>query len=57
MKKENRFHIAFTMKRGLFCYKVMSFGLKNVGTTYQRLMNKIFAVLLGRTMEIYIDDM
>ena len=57
MKKEDRIHITFTLERGLFCYKVMLFGLKNARTTYQKLMNKMFVVLLGRTMEIYIDDM
>ena len=41
----------------LFCYNVMSFGLKNVGATYQRLVTKMFKSLLGKTMEIYIDDM
>ena len=56
MKKDGRIHIAFTMERGLFCYKVMPFGLKNTGATYQMLMNKMFAVLLGRTMKIYIND-
>ena len=35
----------------------MSFGLKNVGTTYQRLVTKMFKPLLGKTMEVYIDDM
>ena len=34
----------------------MSFGLKNVGVTYQRLMTKIFKPLIGPTMEVYIDD-
>ena len=42
---------------GLFCYNVMPFGLKNVGATYQRLVTKMFKPLLGRTMEVYIDDM
>ena len=37
--------------------KVMPFGLKNPGATYQRMMSHIFEPLLGRTMEAYIDDM
>ena len=35
----------------------MLFGLKNVGATYQRLVNKIFEEMIGKTMEVYIDDM
>ena len=49
--------ITFTTDCGLYCYKVMSFGLKNVGATYQWLVNKVFANLIGKTMEVYIDDM
>jgi hypothetical protein len=41
---------------GLFEYVVMTFGLKNVGTTYQRAMNYIFHDLIGKLVEIYIDD-
>ena len=44
-------------RRCLFCYRVMPFELKNARETYQRLMNKMFASLLGRIIEIYIDDM
>ena len=35
----------------------MSFEIKNVGATYQRLVTKMFRPLLGKTMEVYIDDM
>ena len=35
----------------------MSFGLKNIGATYQRLVNQIFNKQIGRNMEVYVDDM
>ena len=35
----------------------MSFGLKNAGTMYQRLMNKMFANQIERNVQVYIDDM
>jgi hypothetical protein len=41
---------------GLFKYVVMTFGLKNAGATYQRAMNYIFYDLIGKLVEIYIDD-
>ena len=41
----------------MFCYKVMPFGLKNAGATYQRLMNKMFAQQIGRNVQVYVDDM
>ncbi|XP_062118667.1 uncharacterized protein LOC133832323 [Humulus lupulus] len=56
MKSEDRIHTAFITEGGLYCYKVMPFGLKNAGATYQRLMHKLFSSLLGRNMEVYIDD-
>jgi hypothetical protein len=41
---------------GLFEYVVMTFGLKNAGATYQRAMNYIYHDLIGKLVEIYIDD-
>ncbi|XP_048615715.1 uncharacterized protein LOC125588422 [Brassica napus] len=57
MHPDDREKTAFITDRGTYCYKVMPFGLKNAGATYQRLMNKMFADKLGVTMEVYIDDM
>ena len=48
---------AFITNQGLYCYKVMPFGLKNVDATYQRLVKKTFCELLGKTMKFYVDDM
>ena len=47
----------FVTKEGLYWYQVMPFGLKNVGATYQRLVNKVFADKIGRSMKVYVDDM
>jgi hypothetical protein len=40
----------------IFEWIVMTFGLKNAGATYQRAMNYIFHELIGKIVEIYIDD-
>ena len=57
MAPEDEERTAFITERGLYCYKVMPFGLKNTGATYQRLVNKIFQDQIGRNMEVYVDDM
>ena len=50
-------HIFFITDHGLYCYKVIPFGLKNTGSTYKCLVNMVFKEQIGRTMEVYIDDM
>ena len=43
MHEDDQEKTSFVTSQGLFYYKVMPFGLKNAGTTYQRIMNKMFA--------------
>ncbi|KAM2300989.1 hypothetical protein ACFX1S_031941 [Malus domestica] len=57
MNHSDQEHTAFTTDRGLYCYKVMPFGPKNAGATYQRLVNSMFAEQIGKIMEVYVDDM
>ena len=42
---------------GNYHYKVMPFGLKNAGSTYQRMMTRMFEPQSGKSIEIYVDDM
>ena len=49
--------IAFITPVGNYHYKVMPFDLKNADSTYQRMMTGIFKSLLGKNIEIYIDNM
>ena len=50
-------HTSFITDVGLHCYIAMPFGLKNAGATYQRLVNLMFKDQIGKTMEVYVDDM
>ena len=42
---------------GNYHYKVMPFGLKNISSTYQRMMARMFEPQLGKNIKIYVDDM
>jgi len=42
---------------GTFCYKLMSFGLKNARATYQRAMVALFHDMMHKEIEVYVDDM
>ena len=57
MDEKDQEKIAFIASQGLYCYKVMPFGLKNARATYQRLVNQMFSKQIGKNVEVYIDDM
>ena len=57
MDLDDREKTSFVTAQGTYCYRVMPFGLKNAGATYQRLVNRMFQKKIGTTMEVYIDDM
>ena len=48
---------AFLTPTGNYHYRVMPFGLKNTGSTYQRMMTRMFESQLGKNIKVYIDDM
>ncbi|TYK28245.1 ty3-gypsy retrotransposon protein [Cucumis melo var. makuwa] len=48
---------SFRTPKGIYCYKVMPFRLKNVGDTYQRAMQKVFDDMLHKYVECYVDDL
>jgi len=47
----------FMTELSCYCYKVMPFGLKNAGATYQRLMDRVLAPMIKRNVQTYVDDM
>lgn len=47
---------SFIIDRGLYCYKMMPFGLKNAGATSQKLVNKMFQKQIGKNVEVYVAD-
>ena len=54
---EDQEKIAFVTPTGNYHYKLMSFSLKNAGSTYQRMMTRIFEPQLGKSIKIYVNDM
>ena len=48
---------AFVTEHSIYCYKVMPFGLKNAGVTYQRLMDRVLTSMIERNVQAYVDDM
>ncbi|XP_052479611.1 uncharacterized protein LOC105801050 [Gossypium raimondii] len=57
MHPEDMTKTTFITLWGTFCYKVMSFRLKNVRATYQRAMVTLFHYMMHKEVEVYVDDM
>ena len=47
----------FIMEWDTYYYRVMPFGLKNAGATYQRAATTLFHDMMHRDVEVYVDDM
>ena len=57
MHPSDREKTTLITNKGLYCYNVILFVLKNTGAIYHRLVNKIFVGQIERNMEVYVDDM
>jgi hypothetical protein len=56
MKESDQLATSFITPFGVYCYIMMSFGLRNAGAAYQRCMQHVFGDHIGRTIEAYVDD-
>ncbi|XP_070004508.1 uncharacterized protein [Nicotiana sylvestris] len=56
MDEEDAEKTTFTMQWGVYCYKMMPFGLKNAGTIYMRVMTTISHNMIYKEIEVYVDD-
>lgn len=49
-------HMAFYEDSNIYYYTVIPLGIINKITTYQSMVNKLFAHVIGDTMDAYVDD-
>jgi hypothetical protein len=56
IKEEDQEKTAFITLFGTYCYTTMSFGLKNAGATYQRVIQACFKRQLNKNVKAYVDD-
>ena len=56
LKEQDQSKTSFITPFGAYCYKTMSFGLKNAGATYQRAIQTCLGDQIGENVEAYVDD-
>ena len=56
MDDEDAEKTSFIIPWGTYCYRVMPFGLKNVGATYMGSMTTMFHDMMHKEIEVYVDD-
>jgi hypothetical protein len=57
VKRADKYKTTFISRWGTFAYECMSFGLSNAGATFQRAMQIDFDDLIGKIIQIYLDDL
>ena len=57
LARDDQEKTSFVTPIGNYYYKVIPFELKNAGSTYQRMMIRMFEPQLGKNIKVYIDDM
>ena len=57
MAPEDMEKTSFITLWGIYCYKVMPFGLKNAGAIYQRATTTLLHDLIHKEVEVYVDNM
>jgi hypothetical protein len=56
LKVSDQDKTTFIMSHDIYCYKAMTFGLKNAGATYQKAIQKCLESQIGKNSEAYVDD-
>ena len=56
LNQKDQIKTAFITPYGAYCYRVMCFGLRNAGATYQRCMQKCLQSQMSKNVQVYVDD-
>jgi hypothetical protein len=56
LKEEDQSKTSFITPFGAYCYRTMSFGLKNAGATYPRAIQTCLGEQIGENAKAYVDD-